>query len=72
MLQNRAVDRALLDSYADEIPTFLKKIYAARSVSQQQLSLSLTLLLKPNFEQLNMALEVLQQALEKQKRILIV
>lgn len=72
MILTKAIDTALFDSYSDDIPSFLKKIYAARGVSQTQLSLSLTLLLTPNFSQLSIALKILEQALLKQKRILII
>jgi single-stranded-DNA-specific exonuclease len=68
----RAINQTLFDSYSDDIPTFLKKIYAARSVSESQLSLGLTELLPPNFEQLTLAIQLLEQALFAQKRILIV
>ncbi|SMN01155.1 Single-stranded-DNA-specific exonuclease RecJ [uncultured Candidatus Thioglobus sp.] len=68
----REIDNTLLASYSDDIPVFLKKIYAARSVSETQLSLKLTELLKPNFEQLTIALNLLEQALLTQKRILII
>jgi single-stranded-DNA-specific exonuclease len=43
----RKLDDALFASYSDDIPSFLKKIYSARGVSEAQLSLSLTGLLKP-------------------------
>ncbi len=72
MLLNKDIDPILFDSYSEDIPVFLKKIYAARGVLESQLSLSLTLLLPPNFEQLNAALTILEKALLAQKRILIV
>jgi single-stranded-DNA-specific exonuclease len=68
----RKLDDALFASYSDDIPSFLKKIYSARGVSEAQLSLSLTGLLKPKFEQLGAALTLLEHALIEQKRILIV
>ncbi len=68
----RKIDQALFDSYSDDIPAFLKKIYAARGVSELQLSLGLSNLLKPNFKQLDQSLNILEQALSEQKRILIV
>jgi hypothetical protein len=68
----RKLDDALFASYSDDIPSFLKKIYSARGVSEAQLSLSLTGLLKPKFEQLGTALTLLEHALIEQKRILIV
>ncbi len=68
----RKIDTDLLSSYSDDIHTFLKKIYAARGVSETQLSLDLDKLLLPNFKQLENALDLLEQALLKQKRILIV
>ncbi len=68
----RAIDTTLLASYSDDIPLFLKKIYAARGVTETQLSLGLTELLKPKFAQLDAAIKLLEQALLEQKRILIV
>lgn len=68
----RIIDQNLLDSYSDDIPTFLKKIYAARGINESHLSLNLIHLLKPNFLQLDVALVLLEQALLNQKRILIV
>lgn len=68
----REIDQALLASYSDDIPNFLKKIYAARSVSESQLSLGLSNLLTPNFDQLDRALALLEQALLEQKRVLII
>lgn len=68
----RPIDKALLDSYSDDIPFFLKKIYAARGVGEQQLSLSLPDLLKPNFDDLDHAIALLEDCLNKQKKILIV
>ncbi|SHN91714.1 Single-stranded-DNA-specific exonuclease RecJ [Bathymodiolus heckerae thiotrophic gill symbiont] len=68
----RQLDSTLLDSYSDDIPSFLKKIYAARGVSEAQLSLGLNKLLTPNFDQLDQALSLLEKALIEQKRILII
>ena len=68
----KAIDNVLLASYSEDIPAFLKNIYAARGISEAQLSLDLSKLLKPNFEQLDKALTLLKQALLTQKRILIV
>jgi len=68
----RTIDTTLLASYSDDIPLFLKKIYAARSVTETQLSLGLSELLRPKFAQLDTALKLLEQALLEQKRILIV
>jgi len=69
---SRAVDEALYQSYSDDIPTFLKNIYAARGVAESQLSLTLAELLKPNFSDLDKALLLLEQALTKQNRLLII
>ncbi|MBT5165287.1 MAG: single-stranded-DNA-specific exonuclease RecJ, partial [Candidatus Thioglobus sp.] len=63
----REFDQVLLESYSEDIPTFLKKIYAARSVSEAQLSLGLSNLLTPNFDQLDQALSILEKALLEQK-----
>ena len=68
----RTIEQGLFDSYSDDIPTFLKKIYAARGVPESHLSLNLVHLLTPNFLQLGIALTLLEQALLNQKRILIV
>ena len=69
---SRDIDEALFQSYSEDIPVFLKKIYAARGLSESQLSLTLSDLLKPNFSELDKALSLLEQALVEQKRILIV
>ncbi len=68
----RTIDQNLFDSYSDDIPIFLKKIYAARGINESHLSLNLSNLLKPNFLQLDIALVLLEQALLNKKRILIV
>ncbi|MDC0904153.1 single-stranded-DNA-specific exonuclease RecJ [Candidatus Thioglobus sp.] len=68
----REIDQALLASYSDDIPNFLKHIYAARGVSESQLSLGLSNLLTPNFDHLDRALDLLEQALVEQRRILII
>ena len=57
----REIDQSLYESYSDDIPFFLKRIYAARGVSESQLSMALPGLLKPNFDQLNIALELLER-----------
>ena len=72
MVQNRSIDETLLASYSDDIPIFLKKIFAARSLKEPDLSLNLSGLLKPNFSQLSAALELLESAIKLDKRILIV
>ena len=38
---SRAIDQTLFTSYSEDIPVFLKKIYAARRVAESQLSLTL-------------------------------
>ncbi|CAC9466595.1 Single-stranded-DNA-specific exonuclease RecJ (EC 3.1.-.-) [uncultured Gammaproteobacteria bacterium] len=68
----RKIDQDLFASYSDDIPTFLKNIYAARGVSEAQLSLGLDNLLRPNFGQLDIAFDLLEKALLSDKRILIV
>ena len=68
----REIDKTLFNSYSDDIPVFLKKIYAARSVTESQLVLSLPGLLKPNFDQLDVALKLLEHAIIENRRILIV
>ena len=68
----REIDQSLYESYSEDIPLFLKRIYAARGVSESQLSMALPGLLKPNFDQLNIALELLEQCLIEDKHILIV
>ena len=71
-MQTRPIDNALYESYSDDIPDLLKKIYAARAVTETQLSLSLPCLLKPDFSQLNIALELLEKSILEDQRILIV
>jgi len=68
----REIDKTLYNSYSDDIPAFLKNLYAARSVTESQLELSLPGLLKPNFDQLNIALNLLERAISENRRILIV
>jgi len=68
----REIDKTLYESYSDDIPAFLKNIYAARSVTESQLALSLPGLLKPNFDQLDVALNLLESAITENRRILIV
>ena len=68
----REIDKTLYESYSDDIPAFLKNIYAARSVTESQLALSLPGLLKPNFDQLDVALNLLERAITENRRILIV
>ena len=68
----REIDKALYESYSEDIPAFLKKIYAARSVTESQLKLSLPGLLKPNFDQLDVALNLLVRAITENRLILIV
>ncbi len=68
----REIDKALYESYSDDIPQLLKKIYASRSVTESQLSMALPGLLKPSFDQLNIALDLLQKCIEEDRRILIV
>ncbi len=69
---SRTVDKALYQSYSEDIPTFLKKIYASRGIGESQISLTLAELLKPNFSDLDKALSLLEQAITNQKRILII
>ena len=54
----REIDQSLYESYSDDIPLILKRIYASRGVSESQLSMALPGLLKPSFDQLNIALEL--------------
>jgi single-stranded-DNA-specific exonuclease len=68
----REIDNELFNSYSDDIPNFLKKIYAARKITESQLSLKLNNLLKPDFAELDKALSLLEQALIQQKNILII
>ena len=69
---SRTIDQTLLASYSEDIPIFLKKIYAARGLAESQLSLTLSDLLRPDFSELDKALSLLEQALTEQKRILII
>ncbi len=68
----RKFDSTLFETYSDDIPSFLKKIFAARGVSESQLDLGLSNLLTPKFDQLDQALQLLERALLEQKRILII
>ena len=64
---SRAIDQTLFASYSEDIPIFLKKIYAARDLAESQLSLTLSDLLRPDFSELDKALSLLEQALTDQK-----
>lgn len=68
----REIDNALFESYSDDIPLILKRVYAARAVSESQLSMALPGLLKPSFDQLNIALDILEKCILEDRRILIV
>ena len=68
----RELDTELFESYSDDIPLILKRVYAARSVSESQLSMALPGLLKPSFDQLNIALDLLEKCILEDRRILIV
>jgi single-stranded-DNA-specific exonuclease len=68
----RELDNSLFESYSDDIPVILKRIYASRAVSESQLSMALPGLLKPSFEQLNIALDLLENCILDDQRILIV
>ncbi|MDB9865997.1 single-stranded-DNA-specific exonuclease RecJ [Candidatus Thioglobus sp.] len=68
----RELDSELFESYSDDIPLILKRVYAARSVSESQLSMALPGLLKPSFDQLNIALDLLEKCILEDRRILIV
>lgn len=72
MVQKRQIDRELLASYSEDIPNFLKKIYAARAVKEEDLFLDLSSLLQPNFQQMDLALELLEKALNLNSSIVIV
>ena len=50
---SRAIDQTLFSSYSEDIPVFLKKIYAARGLAESQLSLTLSDLLRPDFSELD-------------------
>jgi single-stranded-DNA-specific exonuclease len=68
----RELDTELFESYSDDIPLILKRVYAARSVSESQLSMALPGLLKPSFDQLNIALDLLEKCILEDRKILIV
>jgi len=68
----RELDNSLFESYSDDIPLILKRVYAARAVSESQLSMALPGLLKPSFDQLNIALNLLEKCILEDRRILIV
>ena len=71
-MQERPINKILLASYGDDVASFLKPIYASRSVRYADLDLSIGGLLKPNFANLARALSLLEDALISNKRILIV
>lgn len=71
-MQNNIINQQLLESYSDDVKEFLRPIYAARNVYENDLDLSLKNLLQPNFPQLEIALKILHKALLKQQNILIV
>lgn len=54
-MQIREINEHLLDSYSDDIPSFIKKILAARNVSETRLDLTLSKLLHPKFTDLEKA-----------------
>jgi single-stranded-DNA-specific exonuclease len=68
----RELDNSLFESYSEDIPVILKRVYAARAVSESQLSMALPGLLKPSFDQLNIALDLLERCILEDQRILIV
>ena len=68
----RELDNSLFESYSEDIPVILKRVYAARAVSESQLSMALPGLLKPSFDQLNIALDILERCILEDQRILIV
>ena len=71
-MQTKKINKELFDSYSDDIPNFMKKIYAMRNVIEEELDLSLTKLKRPNFKSINIALSLLKNSIIKQKNILIV
>jgi single-stranded-DNA-specific exonuclease len=71
-MQTREINQSLLDNYSDDVPYFLKRIYAARNVTENDLDLSLQNLLKPTFKNLEVALNRLEIAIREQQNILIV
>jgi len=68
----RGIDKELFNSYSDDIPNFLKRIYASRNVSESSLQLGLTNLLKPDFPDLSKALKLLEKHINEQNNILVV
>lgn len=72
MIQKRKIDEELLASYSEDIPNFLKRIYASRGVNEKDLQLNLSSLLKPNFKQIDIAIKILEKALYENKSIVIV
>ena len=68
----RELDSELFESYSEDIPVILKRVYASRAVSESQLSMALPGLLKPSFDQLNIALDLLERCILEDQRILIV
>lgn len=68
----RAINEDLFKSYSDDIPNFLKQIFASRNIKEDDLDLSIKNLIKPDFLNLDKALRLLENALIKQKKILII
>ena len=68
----RNINQELANSYSDDIKSFLKPIYAARNLVENDLDLSLKNILKPDFKDLPKALDILTNAILVQHKILIV
>lgn len=71
-MKNKTINQTLISSYSDDIPYFLKRVYAARNVKETDLELALKNLLKPNFKNLELALTRLTVAIKNDENILIV
>ncbi len=71
-MKKRIINKQLLNSYSDDIKHFLKPIYASRNICETELDLSLKNLLKPDFNELPIAIKILTSALKQQQKILVI
>jgi single-stranded-DNA-specific exonuclease len=71
-MKKRNIDEKLLYSYSDDIKNFLKPLYAARKLREEELDVSLRHLLAPDFADLPKALEILTFAILHHQKIVIV
>ncbi len=68
----RQINQELMWSYSDDIPRFLKPLYASRNISESEIALHISRLLPPDFNDLAAAHEILHTALLNQSHIVVV